>query len=807
MLKNYLKIAFRNLQKNFTYSFINIAGLAIGLASCLLIVMYVQHELSYDTFHTDSDQIYRVGYEVSLGSGSKVIASSPYRLAGALENDFSQLEKVTHFSRLYTEQVTYREENVFRESRIAFADSNFFDVFDFKFITGDRETALNQPYQVVITDQIATKYFGDDDPMGKVLSVGAPYSDEVMDLMVSGVIEEMPSNTHFHVNFLVSMPTGETVFSDNLKYNWGWDSHYTYVVLPENYQPEQFRAELINFGDKYLDGDWFLEFFAQKAADIHLYSSLNSEIEANGNITYVYIFSVIAFIILIIACINYMNLATARAAERAREVGVRKAVGAHKGQLVGQFLGESILTAGLALLLAAGLAELTMPVFNELSGKSIEINLLSNYHLLLGFTGIALIIGTLSGIYPAFFLSSFQPVKVLKKSVSKIDKGALFLRKGLVVTQFTISIILIIGTIIVFNQLDFMRSTDIGAETEQVVIIPVQTSAISQNYETIRTELLRNSNISDVTTSNRRIGVDINSGTFYSVVNDEGTRNTARLSNVWVGWEFFDFYQINILHGRGFSRSLPSDTTNKAVVVNQESARVLDLDPEKAIGKEINIPSAGDHFRGIIAGVAEDFHFEALYNEIKPMIFFVNPEPDFINFVSVKIAGQNISGTMNTIQSVWDQFEPDRIFISSFLNEDLYQTYVAEERFVKVFSIFTLLAIFTACLGIFGLARFTASQRTKEIGIRKVLGATAADIVKLLSGEVVRLTGIAFLIAVPIAYIMMNQWLQGFAYKTSLSPWIFVLAGISAALVAWLTVSWQSVKAAVANPVESLRSE
>ncbi|NIR46848.1 FtsX-like permease family protein, partial [candidate division KSB1 bacterium] len=495
--------------------------------------------------------------------------------------------------------------------------------------------------------------------------------------------------------------------------------------------------------------------------------------------------------------------ATARAGERAREVGVRKVVGAQRRQLIAQFLGESMLTVTFSMLLAIGFSELALPLFNEFAGKSIEINLFSGGGgLLAGFVSLTLILGLLAATYPAFFLSSFKPVKVLKESVAKIDTGTLFLRKGLVTLQFTVSIILIAGTIIVYNQLDYLRSKDIGAETDQVVLIPVQTSAISKNYEAIRTELLRSSDIKAVTTSNRRIGRDINSGTFYSIINDKGQKVSSRLSNIWVGWEFFDLYTINIMHGRGFSRAFPADTTSNAVIMNQEAARVLEINPQQAIGKAI---SAGQYFRGTIIGVAEDFHFEALYNKIKPMVFILNP--GYISYVSVKIASQNVSETMNYIQNEWKQFEPDRIFLSHFLDEDLHQLYVAEERFMKVFTIFTFLAIFTACLGVFGLAKFTASRRTREIGVRKVLGASAADIVKLLSSEVVRLTGVAFLVAVPIAYVVMNRWLQQFAYKTSVSIWIFLLAGFAAALVAWLAVSYQSVKAAMINPARSLRNE
>lgn len=803
MVINYIKIALRNIRRNFTYSVINISGLAIGLASCLLIVAYVQHELSYDTFHNNSERIYRVGYEVSLGSGSKEIASSPYRLAGALEKDFPQLEKVTHFSRLFTSQVTFGEK-IFRESQIAFADSNFFDVFNFEMVRGAEKSALSHPYQVVITDKMARKYFGGENALGKTLKISTPYSDEEIDLAVSGIMREMPSNSHFHMNFLVSMPTGQTVFSDNLRNNWGWDSHYTYVKMPEPYQADQFRSALIPFGEKNIQGNWFLEFFAQPMEDIHLYSNLNSEIEANGNITFIYIFSAIALIILIIACINYMNLATARATNRAREVGVRKAIGAHRGQLVMQFLGESVLTVFFSMLLAVGLAELATPVFNELSGKSIELGLLFNQEMFWGSFLLMLMLGVLSGLYPAFFLSSFEPVKVLKESMAKIDRGALFLRKGLVTFQFTISIILIAGTIVVFNQLDYLRSKDIGANTDQVIMVPVQTASIANNFETIREELLRYSEIKEVTTSNRRFGRNINSGSFYEIINDRGVKVSSRLSNVWVGWDFFDFYDIELMAGRSFSRSLPSDTTNNAVIISSEAARVLEISPEDAIGESIN---AGEHFRGTVIGVAENFHFEALYNQIKPMIFILDPSPPYINFVSVKVATQDLTAARENIKTIWNQFEPDRIFISSLLNNDLYRLYQAEERFMKVFGIFTLLAIFTACLGIFGLAKFTAGQRTKEIGIRKVLGATAADIVKLLSKEVVLLAGLAFLLAAPIAYVVMNQWLQQFAYKTSTSAWIFIVAGLIAAVIALVTVSWQTVRAAMINPIISLRNE
>ncbi|MDX1672150.1 MAG: FtsX-like permease family protein, partial [Balneolaceae bacterium] len=432
----------------------------------------------------------------------------------------------------------------------------------------------------------------------------------------------------------------------------------------------------------------------------------------------------------------------------------------------------------------------------------VQIDLFENAWIYSGFVALALLVGLISGSYPALFLSSFKPVEVLKSNRVKTDKGVPSLRKVLVVVQFTISIVLIIGTLIAYNQLDFLRNKDLGAETGQVVIVPVQSSTIANNFETIRSELLLHSNIREVASSNRRIGRNIDSGSFYSVINSNGERISSRLSNVWVGWDFIDLYNIQMLYGRGFSRSYISDTTRNAVIINREAARVLDLEPEQAVGQEIK---AGGHFKGTIVGVAEDFHFEALYNRIKPMVFIMNP--DYINYVSVKIASRDIPETMHHIRTVWKSFEPERIFISSFLDQDLHKIYMAEERFIKVFSLFTGLAIFTACLGIFGLAMFTASQKTREIGIRKVLGATVADILELLTKEFMLLVGAAFIVAAPIAYLVMKAWLQQFPYKTSIDIEMFVISGLMTLVIAWLAVSWQSLKAAMMNPIDSLRHE
>lgn len=800
MLKNYVKTALRNLLKNKTYSVLNISGLAIGFASCILILLYVRHEMSYDRFHSNAERTFRIGYEVSLGSGSKVIASSPYRLAPALITDFPELERVTHFSRQYTDQVEY-EDKQFRESRITFADSQFFDVFNFKFVAGDAPAALRKSMQVVVSQSIAQKYFGEAVAIGKILNMGAPYGDEKMHLTVAGVIEDMPDNSHFHHDFIVSMISGNTVFPKSIYRNWGWDSQYTYVVLPENKAAEEFRKELVDFGSKHISGDWFIKFFAQDLTDIHLHSDLNSEIEANGDMNYVQIFAIVAVIILLIACVNYMNLATARSSKRSKEVGVRKAIGGQRQQIFTQFLGESTLIVLVSFLLALVIASLSLPLFNGISGKNITPTGAESFVLSGIFFGIALLVGLVSGSYPALYLSSFKPVKVLKEGVAKISGGALFVRKGLVTLQFTISIMLIVGTLVVIKQLHYLRSKKLGANTEQVLIFPAQTNNIRSHFNSFRTEMMRDPSITGVTTSDRRMGRDINHGEFMSIENEDQTLSKGRISTVIVGWNFFDLYDIEMVSGRAFSRQFAADTSRNAAILNEAAAEVLGLDPNQCIGRRFKV----GRDTGTIVGIMRDFHFESLYNTIKPMMFFVDPED--IGYVSVKLSGEDLQATLAHIKTAWSQFEPERIFYFYFLEEELFALYMAEERFLTVFTVFSALAIFTGCLGIFGLASFTALQRSKEIGIRKVLGASIANVVVLLAKEMTLLVLLAFVIAIPISFQVMNDWLQNFAYRTSFGLTIFLVSGIAALFIAWFTVSFQSIKAAVANPVDSLKYE
>jgi len=806
MFKNYLKITIRNLWKDKLYSIINIFGLAIGLASTLLIIVFIQDELSYDKFHRKSENIYRVGYEVSLGVGSKIIVSSPHRLATALKTDFPELENVIHFSRINSGEVKFNEKK-FRETRISFVDSAFFDVFDYEFIKGDPETAILHPNTVVITEKIARRYFGEADPIGKIIEIQDEFNGGDMELEVTGIIREMPANSHFHMDLMISMATGQTVFPQSLYQNWGWDSHYTYVVFPEELDHQVFEKRLVDFGQKHIQGDWFIKFFSQPLTKIHLHSNNNSEIEANGDVSYVYIFSVIAIIIILLATVNYMNLATARSVRRSKEVGVRKAIGAQKIQLVFQFLSESIIIVLISMIIAGILTELSLGFFNKISGKELEITILNNKDILLGLVTLSVVVGLIAGSYPAFFLSSFKPISVLKGTTFRLGSASIIIRKGLVTLQFAMSIGLIIGTIIVYKQLQFLRNKNLGANTDQVVLVPT-TQNFNLAYQTARIELLKNSNILNVSASNRRIGRDINSGSQLRTDNDNGEIGEGRISTIYVDYEYLQDYGIELSTGRYFSRDYATDTL-LTIIFNESAVNALGFtDLDNILGKIIRRGgnNSSNAVVGQVVGVVRDFHFEALYNKIKPMVFFLWPDRG-MNWINIRIASSDIPETIKSIEKVWKQFEPNREFRPTFLDQNLKETYKAEERFLAVFGIFSGLAIFIACLGIFGLASFSAAQRAKEIGIRKVMGASVSNISILLTTDFLKLVLVANLIAWPLAFLAMNNWLENFPYQVDKNLSIFFLAAIISALIAFITVIFQSVKAAVINPVDSLKSE
>ncbi|MGH7598070.1 MAG: ABC transporter permease [bacterium] len=801
MLKNYLKIAARNLLKHKAYSFINIAGLAMGMTCCILILLYVQHELSYDRFHRQADRIYRIFWQ----SGNPQ-TRTPHPMAQAMVKDFAEVESAVSLSPVWGPGLTrpkfavrYGDQR-FEEKEVFSADSTFFEVFSFPLLKGDPKSALRSPASLVITERIAKKYFGEEEPMGKVLTI-----NNSVDLKVTGVMQDIPANSHLHFDFLISyvlLKMRET----GSYYEWEDFGHYNYIKLAPHADPKILAAKIPDWFLKY--NDWSAEdaaelksgqvgFRLQPITDIHLHSHLKWELAPNSDMAYIYLFSATAVFILLIACINFMNLSTARSATRAREVGMRKVLGAFRRQLIGQFLGESMLLSVLALLLSLAAIELLLPLFNALSGRELAISYRENPQLLIGVLGIALLVGVISGSYPAFFLSAFQPAKVFKNTSKLGAKSARF-RQVLVVAQFAISIALIAGTGIVAAQLDFLRNKKLGFDKDQVVVIPIKDGSLRNKYEAIKVELLQVSGVLHASAVSNVPGGRFN----QNPIQWQSEEDQQSVSQVRVDHDFFATLGVEMAAGRSFDRNLPTDI-DSAFILNETAARLFDWDT--AVGKMVTWFDDDDTRRGAIIGVAKDFHFQSLHQKIEPLLFHVLPSG--FNYMLVKVGANDISATLAGLEKKWASFDPNRSFEYSFLDDDFDALYRAEEKMQAIFGNFTLLAVVIACLGLFGLASFTIQQRTKEIGVRKVLGASVSQIVMILSKEFTRLVLIAFVVACPLAYLAMNGWLQNFAYRAEISLNIFLLAGALGLVIAWLTVSYQALKAALANPVEALRYE
>jgi putative ABC transport system permease protein len=799
MLKNYLKIAARNLLKHKAYAFINTAGLAVGMTCCLLILLYVQDELSYDRHHENADRIYRVVLEAQIADNelSAPVVSAP--MAKALVDEFPEVVQATRFVKSGSSTLFRYRDNSFVEDNVIAADSTIFEVFTIPLLQGDPKTALVEPNSIVLTEEMARKYFGDENPMNQTLAVVNQFEGKV-----TGVAKSLPANSHFHFNFLVSLATDGGQSSQS----WTANGYYTYILLRENYPPEQLEAKFPELVRKYVgpqlkaeDGISFDEFLAagnrygfylQPLTAIHLHSHLGYELEPNGDVAYVYIFSAVAFFILLIACINFMNLATARSAQRAKEVGVRKTLGSSRLQLVRQFLLEAVLLSFVALLLAAMLVELLLPALNQVAGKQLQTDYFGNGLLAAGFAGIALLVGVLAGSYPAFFLSSFRPVMTLKGKL-QAGMGSARLRNGLVVFQFAVSIILIVGAAVVFRQLEYVRHKKLGFDKEHVVVIQ-RAGALKQKLAVFKQELLQHPNVIKASASVSLPGKLFSQSSFQP---EGATLNEATVMSVFVvDDQFIETLGIEMAAGRNFSRELLTDSA--AVILNESAARRLGW--TEAIGK----PLTSDDRRYTVIGVVKDFHFESLHQQIRPLLIRLGAS---VLYMSVRIRPENLASTLAFLKDKWQALVPEQPFEYFFLDSDFDRLYRAEERTGRIFGYFSALAIFIACLGLFGLAAFAAERRTKEIGVRKVLGASVRQIVLLLSKEFTRLIVLAFVVAAPISYFAMNRWLQDFAYRTEINPFIFVLAGLFALVIAWLTVGYQALKAALANPVEALRYE
>lgn len=808
MLKNHLKIALRNLWKNKGYSAINIFGLAVGLATCLMITLFVVNEVSYDQYNEKADRIYRVNTYIRLNGSDFKHYVTPSPMAGVLMKDYPKIEQTT---RIHGggDMLVQRGNETLVEHNAFSADENLFSVFTLPMISGNSKTALNQPHTMVISESIAKKYFNTTDAVGKTLKV-----DNTTPYVITGVIKETPAQSHLHFNFIKSIAGDEDARSDF----WLNNIYATYVLVRPGTDQQTLDRYLIEVAKKYAQpqlqnlyhsnftdlekkGDLF-KYSSIPLTRIHLNSPLTNEIEPSGNSQYIYVFVIIAVFILLIACVNFMNLSTARSAGRSKEVGVRKVLGSDRYSLMMQFLTESVLTSFIALIIALLITVLFLPYFNQLSGKEIELGLFSNVLLLPSLLLITIIVGILAGLYPAFFLSAFEPIQVLKGKLASGFKGS-WLRNSLVIFQFAIAIILIVCTLIIYNQLNFIRNKNLGYDREQVLVLK-NAYSLGSHAKAFKDEILQIPGVVAATRTNALpTSSKIDDQNAFSKDASMSASQSVTIAEWHIDADYISTLGMKMAQGRNFSPQMPTDSG--AILINEAAARMLgfnhplqeklyDSNPDKKLS---TMP---------IIGVVKDFNNGSMRHETAPLVFHLSKYADRFAF---RIKSKNIPAVIAQIESKYHAVElmAGQPFIYSFMDEDFNHLYQSEQRTGKIFITFAFFAILIACLGLFGLITYAAQQRTKEIGIRKVLGATVVNVTAMLSKDFIRLVFIAILIALPIAWFAMDKWLQGFAYRTEISWWVFALSAFIALIIALATVSFQAVKAALANPVKSLRSE
>jgi len=800
MIKNYFKIAFRNLLRYKGFSFINIFGLATGMACSLLIFLFVKDEVSYDRFHKDSDKIYRVVKDFVNDDGSRLPdATTPPALSPAMQRE---VPEVAHATRVFPSWganflIKYGDKKIMEE-KLYRVDSSFFDVFTFPFTHGTAKDVFKDINSIVITESAAKRYFGNENPIGKTLQI-----DQMGDMMVKGVLKDVPHNSHFHFDFLISTRK----FSGNTDANWGWYNFYTYIKVKA---PVDLASLDKKIQDLYKrnDKDGKNIFYVQPLTGIHLSSNLKWELEPNSDKLYVYVFTIIAIFIILIAGINYVNLSTAKASVRAKEVGVRKVSGAFRSSLVNQFLVESVITCLIAAALAAIIAQLLLPVVNDLTLKHLTV--IGNPLVVLYMIGAALFLGMVAGFFPAIYLSSFKPILVLK-GLKFSDRGTLNLRRALVIVQFTISTALIIGALIISQQMQFIQSAKLGLNKDQVLI--AKNSFAAQDRRAFLNEISQLPGIKEATTADGVVGGQ----NWTNGMTLKGSQNSQLINFLSVGNDFVEAMGMQVKEGRSFSSKFPADTMNNgiprgpldqnigSVLLNETAIKDLGI-PEPVLGKQLLWGNDNDTMYYVtIVGILKDFHFTSLKNRIKPFAFINDPRRQW--YFTLKLSTDNLKATLAQLENSWKKFSPDRPFEYTFLDETYAKLYQSETRFQKVFISLVLLGVIIACLGLFGLATFAAQQRVKEIGIRKVLGASVTNLIGLLSKDFLKLVIIALIVAIPVAWYAMNKWLQDFAYRIDIHWWVFMIAAIITILIAWITISTQAFKAAAANPVKSLRTE
>ena len=800
MFKHYLLTAFRNLSRQKVYSFINIFGLSIGLAACLLIFLFIQDERSYEDFHTKSDSIYRLACEYFLpndGGSEKMAAIGP-AVSNFVLQDYPQVEaaiRVRQRSDQVIEHPTTRER--FYET-IYFADSNIFEVFDLPLLAGNPQTALKDPLNVVISRSLAEKYFGQTNALNQTLK----FPEDTVELTVSGVMENMPGNTHLRMDVLIPHHLLER-FGVFLSSWWSFNTQ-TYLLMAENADIEAFKKDIKRISARHIpdqeEGSGYRqEYFLQPIKSIHLYSKLRGEVSPNSDAKYVYIFSAIGLFVLLLACVNFMNLATARATLRAKEIGLRKVVGANRSQLITQLLGESVIVSVFAMLLALVFVVLAIPILNELTGKSMEFNLADRGLFMLACLGFSVAIGMLAGVYPAFFLSAFRPSITLKGKISPVSGGNR-LRKSLVIFQFVISTVLIASTLIIYQQLNHMQEADLGFQKDQVIFLPTHGGVgTAESFVLLKKELEDLPYVQHTSVSSQIPGHSMNNNVVRKGWTDDAEWSDMRYLSV--DYDFIDLYGIKLIAGRSFDETYGTDEA-EGFILNESGVKRLGWkNAEEAIGQKLK----WQRKLGRVIGVVEDFYFMSVQNPVEPFIFVMDNHR--VGYLSLRISGEDYAETLSQIEKKYGEIMPGRSFEYQFLDEDFDRQYNNEKRFGKLFIYLSSLAIFIACLGLFGLAAFSISQRTKEIAIRKILGATLSDLSVLLASNFLVLVLVAFALSIPLAWWGMHAWLEAFAYKIEPNIISFLAAGLIALGIASLTISFHVLKGARQDPAHSLRNE
>jgi putative ABC transport system permease protein len=816
MFKNYLKIAWRNIVKNKTFSLINIIGLTIGLTSCFLISLYINNQLSYDSFHKNADRIYQLGTTFITGGAEEKTAYNPAMMGQAMQMEFPEIEKTTRLMKLWFDDKTllqYNSDNgeqkQFYETKGYLADTSFLNVLTYNLKEGNAQTALNSPRSVILSEEVAQKLFGDKPALNKVITIKSSTSGEY-DFKVTGVYVPPAAPSSIDARFIMSIK-GTNMETAGMKTNLATDNmFYTYLLLKPGTNAENLEKKFPAFIDKYAGNELRQSGFSKKQflmplRKVHNYDSVKGNVTEASSITSLYILGSIALFMLVIAIINFMNLSTARSAKRASEVGIRKVLGAGKSSLIGQFIGESVLMAIMAFLLAIALTQTLLGLFSEISGVTIQFFTGQHAMLFAAFFLLSIIAGLLAGSYPAFYLSSVKPVKTLKTRSGNKNIGSAFLRKGLVVFQFVISVILIIASVVMSGQMNFIKTQNLGFEKGQQLVIPLRSTSAKNTYMPLKEELKGIPGVISSAGTTNYPGIVNPSCILMHKEGDDAAVSKSVYMN-YVDDDYLKTLKIKPAAGRMFSKEFTSDENNK-IIVNEECLRELKLNSaEDAVGKRISHEWSGGKDSYEIAGVVKDFHFAGFREQINPCAFILSLKPDK-SYLIAHLSTRNLASTLNEVKAAWQKLNPADPFEYSFLDEDFLKNYESESRLYNLVNAFTCIAIMISCLGLFGLTAFSAEQRTKEIGIRKVLGATEINIVSLLSGDFLKLVMLAVVVSIPAGWYGMNKWLEGFAYRTQITWSVFVLAAGAAVIIALVTISFQAVKAALANPAKSIKYE